>query len=269
MASQNAIDARGDGIRFLGTAGARFVTMRQERRSAGVLYEVAGARLLVDPGPGSLVHCLSAQPPVLPSELDGVLLTHGHLDHAGDANAIIEAMTHGGHDDRGILFAPREALEGDPVVMRYVRGYVRRVEIMTEGASWELRPGVTLSTPLRHCHSIETYGFRIVTPSVSVSHVADTEYMPELAERYEPCDVLVVHMVLLDPPRRRILHLDVAHTTRLVAEVKPRVAVITHFGSHVLEAGPEAIAERMAQETGVRVVAAHDGMRLPLNPWSF
>ena len=41
-----------DSIRFLGTAGARFVMISQARSSAGVLYSVGGFRLFVDPGPG-------------------------------------------------------------------------------------------------------------------------------------------------------------------------------------------------------------------------
>jgi len=257
--------ARGDSIHFLGTAGTRFVMITQQRRSAGVIYHVGGYRLLVDPGPGCLVHCLGGETPVDPASLDGILLTHGHLDHAGDANVMIEAMTHGGHERRGTLFAPREALEGDPVVMRYVRRYLDRVEVIEAGAAWDLAPGVTLTASAQHSHGIEAYGFRIETPTARVSHMTDTEYLPELAQDYAPCDVLVVHMVLLEPTPRRILHLDVADATRLIREVAPRVAVITHFGSHVLAAGPESIAERITQETGVRVLAATDGMRLPLD----
>jgi len=266
MAPPTETEARGDSIRFLGTAGARFVMISQQRRSAGVLYDVAGYRLLVDPGPGSLVHCYQADPPVDPATLDGILLTHGHLDHPGDANVMIEAMTHGGHERRGTLFAPREALEEDPVVLRYVRSYLERIEIIEAGAEWELAPGLVLSASKRHTHGTEAYGFRIATPAVRVSHVTDAEYSPDLAADYAPCDVLIVHMVLLEhPSHRRILHLDVEGATRLIREVAPRLAVITHFGSHVLAAGPEAIAERITRDTGVRVLAARDGMCLPLD----
>jgi len=263
--------ASGDHIKFLGTAGARFVMITQRRSSAGVLYSLGGFKLLVDPGPGCLVRCHASRPKVNPSRLDAIFLTHGHLDHAGDVNVMIEAMTEGGHRHRGTLFAPSEALDGDPVVLRYVRSYLGRIEVLGEGKSWELAPGVVLSTPVRHRHGGEAYGLRLQTPRLRISHVADTAYFPQLAQHYAPCDVLIVHMVLyqVDPERkRRILHLDLADATRLVAEVRPRVAIITHFGMNVLRAKPWELAEQMTQETGVRVVAARDGMTFGLEEWT-
>ena len=46
--------------------------------------------------------------------------------------------------------------------------------------------------------------------------------------------------------------------------MRPRLAVITHFGMTVLKAGPKSIAEEMTHNTGVNVVAAYDGMMLNL-----
>jgi phosphoribosyl 1,2-cyclic phosphodiesterase len=257
----------GDSIKFLGTAGARFVMITQVRRSAGVLYSIGGFRLLVDPGPGCLVHCLKSRPKVDPAQLDAILLTHGHLDHAGDVNVMIEAMTEGGHNRRGTLFAPSDALEDDPIVMRYVRRYLGGIEVLGEGKSWRLAPEVKLSTPVRHRHSAETYGFRLETPRLAISHVTDTFYFPELAERYAPCDVLVIHVVLYqvdEERKKRIQHLDEADAARLIREIRPRVAIITHFGMNMLRAKPWEVAEKIADETGIEVQAARDGMAFDL-----
>lgn len=250
-------------IKFLGTAGGRLVMITQRRHSAGMLYSLNGFRLLVDPGPGCLVRCHASRPKVDPAKLDALLLTHGHLDHAGDVNVMVEAMTNGGHHPRGLLLAPGEALDGDPVVLRYVRSYIGRIEVLGEGRSWELTPGLTLTTPVRHQHSGETYGFRLETPAVRISHVADTLYFPDLAQHYAPCDVLIVHMVLYqvdEERKRRVLHLDLADATRLVGEVRPKVAILTHFGMNVLQAKPWELAAKMSEETGIKVVDARDGM---------
>ncbi|HAP31749.1 MAG TPA: hypothetical protein DCQ14_01645 [Firmicutes bacterium] len=45
-----------DFIKFLGTAGARFVVSRQLRASGGIWFALGGEQILVDPGPGSLGH---------------------------------------------------------------------------------------------------------------------------------------------------------------------------------------------------------------------
>ena len=117
-------------IKFLGTAGARFVLTKQLRASGGIWFSVGKTNLYIDPGPGALVRCLNSKPKLEPSALDGILLTHKHLDHSGDVNVMIEAMTEGGFKKGGVLFVPRDALEEDPVVLKYVRDYVKKVEIL-------------------------------------------------------------------------------------------------------------------------------------------
>jgi phosphoribosyl 1,2-cyclic phosphodiesterase len=83
-------------IKFLGMAGARFVVMKQLRASGGVWLSVGQTNLYIDPGPGALVRCMNSKPKIDPSTLDGILLTHKHLDHSGNLNVMIEAMTEEG-----------------------------------------------------------------------------------------------------------------------------------------------------------------------------
>src|SRR4030065_403968 len=121
-------------LKFLGTAGARFVVAKPLRASGGVWRAVGQTNLYIDPGPGALVRCLNSKPKMDPSTLDGILLTHKHLDHSGDINVMIEAMTEGGFKKRGVLFAPADALESDPVVFNYVRSYLEKIEILRENS---------------------------------------------------------------------------------------------------------------------------------------
>ncbi len=78
-----------DFLKFLGTGGARFVVSQQLRASGGIWLSFQGTQLLIDPGPGALVKCLSSQPKLDPFKLDGIVLTHRHLDHVADVNILI------------------------------------------------------------------------------------------------------------------------------------------------------------------------------------
>ena len=49
-------------IKFLGTAGSRFVVSKQLRASGGLWVRLAGQSLSVDPGPGALVKAYSSRP---------------------------------------------------------------------------------------------------------------------------------------------------------------------------------------------------------------
>ncbi|MFN7171153.1 MAG: hypothetical protein ACK4NT_07985, partial [Candidatus Omnitrophota bacterium] len=59
-----------DFIKFLGTAGARFVMIRQLRASGGLWISSGDINVLIDPGPGSIVRCASSRPKLDPSKLD-------------------------------------------------------------------------------------------------------------------------------------------------------------------------------------------------------
>ena len=87
-------------IKFLGTGGGRFVVSKQLRKSGGIWISLDNTNILIDPGPGSLINSLSSKPKLNPRELDGVILSHRHIDHSNDVNIIIEAMTNGGWDKK-------------------------------------------------------------------------------------------------------------------------------------------------------------------------
>ena len=253
-------------LQFLGTAGARHVVASQARHSGGLVWRAAGATLWVDPGPGALVRALAATPPLDPAQVTALLLTHRHLDHAGDATAAVEAMTGGGFHARGALYAPADALDEEPVVFRYAQRFPRQVVRLRAGGAWKLAEGLTLETPLSHDHGVETYGYRLTFGGFTAAHVVDTFWMDALPDAYAGADLLIVNTTRRSGRDRRILHLGADDAERLVAAVRPRLAVLTHFGKQLLAGPPPRVALAISARTGVPVIAAEDGMVLPLPP---
>ncbi len=159
-----------DRMVILGSGGARIVVAKQLRASGGIWFSLAGTRFLLDPGPGALVRMTGSRHRLDPTKLAGILLSHRHLDHSGDVNNMIEAMTMGGTEPRGALFAPADALGGDdPVVLKYVRPFLDRVVTLEEGGSYRLG-NAGFTCPVRHQHRGEVYGFRFQTGESSADH---------------------------------------------------------------------------------------------------
>jgi len=250
-------------IKFLGTAGARFVVMKQLRASAGLWLSVGKTNLYIDPGPGALVRCLNSKPRLEPSTLDGILLTHKHLDHSGDVNVMIEAMTEGGFKKKGILFAPKDALEDDPVILKYVRSYVEKVEVLKENSEYRLGE-IQFSTAQKHRHRVETYGFNFKISPHTISLVTDTKFFPELLNLYRG-EIFIIHVVRLkaigDDP---IDHLSIEDVKTIIKKAKPKLTILTHFGMTMIKAKPWVIAAELEKEMGLKVIAASDGLKLDL-----
>ncbi|NWF54262.1 MAG: MBL fold metallo-hydrolase [Syntrophaceae bacterium] len=250
-------------IKFIGTAGARFVVARQLRSSGGLWLSFQGVNLYMDPGPGALVRVLTANPPLDPTTLDGILLSHKHLDHSGDINAMIEAMTEGGYRRRGVLFAPEEALEEDPVILRYIRSYLGKIEILRKHETYSLGD-LHFSTAGRHRHPVETYGFNFHLPRATVSCITDAKFHSDLISQY-PGEVLLLNVVLLaELPDRQIDHLTLEDVKIILKETRAQKVILTHFGTRMLEANPSKLAQRLSEESGKEVIAATDGMVLEM-----
>ena len=252
-------------VLFLGSGGARFIVARQLRASGGMWMRFGATQIHVDPGPGALVRALSHVPPCNPRELDAIVLSHKHLDHSGDVNVLIEAMTSGGFRRRGAVLAPPDAFDDGPVVLPYVRRFVDRIE-MLEPNSGPYRIGeVELVTSMRHIHAVQTQGLHFSHGGIRVAYVPCGKYFEGLAAdyaRHRP-DVLVIN-VLRYRDDLNVDHLTWPDACRIVAEVRPKVAVFQHFGTKMLEADPPKLARQIEDELGLRAIAAYDGMLLDL-----
>ncbi len=245
-------------ITFLGTGGARVLVFKQLLGSGGLWIEQADTSIALDPGPGALVQARKRK--LDPTKLDAILLSHRHLDHSGDINTLIEAMTTGGFNRRGVVLAPRDAYEDDPVILKYLRDYVNETLVIEEGGSYHIGD-VTVRTPVQHDHPGEVYGFVFESSDCRWSYIADTRYFPELAEHYR-ADVVVMNTVRLE--ESEIYHLSVPDAKRLIEAIRPQTAILTHFGMTVWRAKPWEVAKTLSDETGIEVIAARDGMNFQL-----
>ena len=247
-------------IVFLGSGGARIVVFKQIRASGGIWMTLDETQMLVDPGPGCLVRCINSKANLDPTTLDGIILSHRHLDHSADVNVMIEAMTQGGFEPRGAVFAPEDALEDDPVILRYIRKYVPRIEILEEGKEYGLK-NIKFNTPIRHRHGGETYGINFIGREQSISYIADTKYF-EGIETYYHGDVFIIN-VLREKPSE-IDHLCIEDAKKIIRQAKPKLTILTHFGMQIIKSKPWEVAAQISNEFGLQVIAANDGMKIEI-----
>ncbi len=250
----NNLNENSDSITFLGTGGGRFVILSQRRYSGGLWLNFNNTKILFDPGPGSLIRTLQFHKD--PAKLDAVFVSHNHLDHYNDCELMIEGMTKGMKRTHGTLVTTNETLE-------YISDYHKgRVNVIVPKINEKFRIGNVLVV------AIPTYkhpgiGFKFFTNSGIVIFTADTGYSDELIKNYENAKVLILNVIF---PRNKELetHLNTECAVRIIKKlkVKPELVIIQHFGIGMLNANPEREAEYIEKETGVRVIAAGDGMVL-------
>ena len=240
----------------MGTAGARFMVAKQVAASGGLFIEDGNTRISLDPGPGAVVQY--AKHEIDLTTIDAIVISHRHLDHVGDVNVMVEAMTEGGFSHRGMLFCPSDALDEDPVVLKYLRRFPREIVRLAPETTYSVN-GVTFTTSGRHLHQVETYGFRF---GDRLGWVTDSAYYDGIAQQHK-AGVMVIHTVLLHC-HVGLPHLCIADVERIIREAKPRLALLTHYGMTVWRADPPTLAADMTQRLGIEVQAARDGMSIEL-----
>ena len=253
-------------VTFLGTGGARFMIISQLLASGGIWFNLDGTQILMDPGPGSIVQVTKRK--LNPENLSAIIVSHRHLDHSADVNVITEAMTEGGFKKRGILFAPRDAIETEPIILNYLKNSLEGIEILEAGKTYSVG-NISFTTPVRHIHLVENYGMIFKTQKHSIAYITDTRYFEELGSYYQG-DLLMLNLTFLKPrptpvkPGMPLDHLSMPDAERLIKEIKPKTAILTHFGMGVWRAKPALVAAELTEKTGIKVIAARDGMTFNL-----
>jgi len=251
-------------IKFLGTAGGRFAVINQFRKSGGIWISIDDTNILVDPGPGSLLNCLSSRPKLYPKKLDGIILSHSHIDHSNDINIMIEAMTNGGFNKKGLVFSPKDAIEKDGIIIDHFKDHVDKIIFLKEGNNYDIG-NISFSTPIKNIHGVETYGLKFFGKDISLSIVTDTKYSDKILDNYNS-DILILNVVLLKSVDK-IKHLSIDDAENIIKKLKPKLTILTHFGMKVIKAKPWEIAEKLSNKLDSKVIAASDGMKIDINQY--
>lgn len=294
LRSEEVSPERGDFLHFLGTGGNPSGVIRQRRRTGGIWLALAGQAIAIDPGPGAAFHAARAH--LDSRRLSAVLISHGHTDHYLAAGALIEGMCRAMSRRRGILALPEEALQ-EGLVGRFHLGeepspwYQGGPRVETWQAGRTLAVGDVRVTPFRVEHGPENYGFVLRGGGMTIAYSSDASYVrsyrddqgalrqvrggeplalpreivevrEDLVTAMRGADLAVLNISFFWQHAHR--HLTAVGAADLLRRTGVPRAVITHFDQ---SAAPDAaeIAAYVAGLSGAEVIAARDGMRLPLD----
>ncbi len=242
-----------------------FATITQKRMTGGFRIEdIDNKNIHVDPGPGALVR--TYQFGLSPMKINILMVSHSHTDHYTDAEVLLEAMTRGMTRKRGTIIGSESVINGyerwGPCISKY---HLSKPEViaMEKGNEHRLDNLKVTATSTVHGDP-KAVGFKISSPEITISYTSDTEYTPKLHLDHMGADVLIASVIRAGSERIRG-HMSVDDFITLIKEVKPKLAIMTHLGMKFIMESPEMESQRATKETGVKTLAARDGMRIDLD----
>lgn len=249
-------------IIFLGTGGSSGVVSKQLRASGGIIIQVEDLQFHLDPGPGALNK--AKEYGVNAHHTTAVLVSHNHIGHCNDLNAVIDAMTHSGIEHRGIVLGSKSVLQPSennyPFLTKHHQNLVEKIIPLEKNH----KVGVELIEihALSAEHGDETaLGFKFFCPRFVLSYTGDTKLTPKLMEELTGTDILILN-VPFPGDKGKDSNLDTSSAIQLISNVRPKLAILTHFGLDMLKADPIIEAREIQRITGVQTIAARDGLTI-------
>jgi ribonuclease BN (tRNA processing enzyme) len=253
-------------ITFLGTGQGSFVVGRNILSSGGIVLQVDENQFHIDPGPNSLKN--AAQNQINLRATTALLVSHSHLNHSNDINAVIDAMTYSGFDKKGVLVANKTTInpieEQKTPLTPYYRDFLERFIVLEAGQRVGINEVEVLA--LKTKHSEQAIGFKFFTPYFTLAYSSDTKYFPELIEEYKNSNILILNVPYIKKEDAKN-NLCIEDAIKIIKEVSPRLAIIQHFGIDIVKSDPMYQIREIQKATGVQTIAAKDGM--VINPLSY
>lgn len=247
-------------IVFLGTAGSSAVVSRQLRSSGGIILLVEDLQFHLDPGPGALSKAKEFG--VNLQHNTAILVSHNHINHCNDLNIVIDTMTHGGLDRRGIVLGSKSTLQNlkdsHPFITKHHQNMVEKIITMDKNHKVAIELVEINALSVEHTDST-AIGFKFFCPKFTLGYTGDTIVTPELLESLTGSDILILN-VPYPGNKAEGLNLDTNSAIKIISHIRPRLAVITHFGLEMIKADPLQEAREIQRITGVQTIAAKDGL---------
>ena len=198
-----------------------------------------------------------------------MLVSHAHLNHSSDINAVIDAMTYSGFDKKGVLIANKTVVNGEehytPTLIPYYRDFLERFIVLQAGQRVGINEVEILALKTKHSEP-NTIGFKFFTPYFTLSYSSDTKYFPELIEEYKNSNILILNVPYLKKEEAKD-NLCIEDAIKIIKGVNPRLAIIQHFAIDMVKSDPLYQIREIQKATGVQTIAAKDEM--VINPLSY
>jgi ribonuclease BN (tRNA processing enzyme) len=250
---------------FLGTGGDSFTVGRQTHGSGGFIIFNDDVKLHIDPGPGTLNRIKAAG--LSPRDTTAIVCTHKHIGHCNDLNAYIDAMTHSGLDKKGVVLASESVINGTADEHAYLTEFhkscVERAIVLTPGSKIGIEDFEVIATGTLHADQTGI-GLVIQAPDATIGYTSDTQYSNDIAKQYEGCDILILNVPYPFGVNKQecVNGLCADDVIKILEKVRPKLAIMTHFGIKMVKSDIIDITREIQKTTGVQTIFAKEGMGL-------
>jgi len=236
----------------LGTGGGTGMVATQKLTTAGTWINIEGHNLYLDPGPSCLYQInkfgLSA------AGLQTVLVTHKHLDHVGELEALIDAMNFNGGRFKNQAIAVLKPK--DVLINNYHKKLVNKLVNVKANSRYKVRNLNVRTTKLLlekpfYFGKLEEYGFVLEKDRTKIAFIPETYWQKNLFKGIK-ADILVLNNLRDKKEDQKMI-------VATIKEINPKIVLMRHWILPVYEKGIKKFAGNIEKLTQIKTIAVQDG----------
>ncbi|NPA38705.1 MAG: MBL fold metallo-hydrolase [Candidatus Nanohaloarchaeota archaeon] len=251
----------------LGSGGGRYMLATQQLHTSGLWLEHRDKHFFIDPGTGALRDALSLNLPF--QKLSYLFVSHQHLDHYGDSEAVIEAAYFYAKK-RNVVGMFNKCMHGEgegcfDAISPYHKSLLLKYQVFKKGDVYSDDCCNFVFTPTLH-HEPQAIGMVIEFDDFRIGYTSDTEYFPEFKYYFKNVDVLIAHFAILKKESSEFRHADKDDAMRMVKETNASYIVFRHFSYPLWSYGLKKLKEEFKEVAEDKtIIFANDGQMYEFN----
>ena len=114
-----------------------------------------------------------------------------------DNNAVVDAMTYGGLDKKGVLVTNQTVVNGSEGIKPYLTNFhkncLERIIVLDTGQKLAIEDVEVNALPADNPFDPSAIGFKFYTPEFVLGYSSDTSYSKALIKAYQGCDASLTY----------------------------------------------------------------------------
>lgn len=225
--------------------------------TAGFWANVEGVNLYFDPGPSAIYKIREAN--LIPDDLKAILITHKHIDHTTDINALIESihyqMTRKGWDYKDFqVFASADLIKEGYITAMHQKMPGKIVKLASQ-KTYQIEHLKVYTTKKLiekpyYKDKLDEFGFKIEGRKYGFTYIPETFYRKGLFLKVKS-DIVVLNFM---KPKSKYYK----ETLKIIKELSPQLILLRHWVRGSLAYGPKRIAKELEKDCHIKIIALAD-----------
>jgi len=223
-------------IIILGTV-SDIKVLNNNRTSAGLILDVDGNQILLDPGIGTVIRSTQANIDLARTNI--ILSSSPDTIYCNDINAVID------HTEKNIhLVCTKELLQHESSIL--TRQHARNLKILEVKEDEEKQTNIK-NIDVSAMHTKFGLSFKIHSSKFVLGYITKARYTKAFVDWFKDANILIINTTITKHEKGSE-YLDFEEIAAMIEEINPELVILNGFSKKIIDLDPLDVARKLKSE---------------------